>query len=333
VKAALEGWLHQRWYGDVPPGLGLRALAGLYRVLSSRQPPAAERLPVPVIVVGKFTAGGTGKTPLVIALAEYFRDRGYRPGIVSRGHGRKGGQPLRVVASTPVEASGDEPRLMFERTGLPVFVDRDRVAAARAAVDAGCNLVIADDGLQHRRLERDIEIEVVDAQRAYGNGLLLPAGPLRERPRRCDFRVLNGVEAQAEDHGAGGDGDWLMHLRLGDALRLVGGTQAASPVRPLADFLPGPVHAAAGIGHPERFFAALEGIGLSVTRHPFPDHHGFTAADFERMEGPILMTAKDAVKCRHLGLRDAWVIPAEAILPEGFYEAVRSALAGNHART
>lgn len=329
MKAALERWLQRRWYGDVPPGLGLRALAGLYRVLSAQAGPAAERLPVPVIVVGNFTAGGTGKTPVVIALAEHLRDRGYRPGIVSRGHGRKGDAPLRVEPSTPVEECGDEPRLMFERTGLPVFVDRDRVAAARAAVAAGCNLVIADDGLQHRRLGRDLEIEVVDARRGYGNGLLLPAGPLRERPRPCDFRVLNGADGQF----TGCPGDWAMDLRLGDALPLEPASNPAPSARALQDFLPGAVHAVAGIGHPERFFAALERIGLSLIRHPFPDHHAFSAADFQGMDGAILMTGKDAVKCRGLGLHDAWVVPAEATLPDGFFEAVRAALEGSHVRS
>ena len=176
MKATLERWLAERWYGGVAPGPGLRALAGLYRLARARRSDApAQKLPVPVLVAGNFTAGGTGKTPLVIAVARELAARGWRPGIVSRGYGRRGEGPVRVEVDTPVEYAGDEPKLIRERTGLPVFVDRDRVAAARAAIAAGCDLVIADDGLQHHRLARDVEIEVVDGERGYGNGLLVPA--------------------------------------------------------------------------------------------------------------------------------------------------------------
>ncbi len=253
MQAAIESWLLRRWYGDAAPGLGLRALAGIYRLLSSARPSGvAERLPVPVLVVGNFTAGGTGKTPLVIALAQYFSTRGFRPGIISRGHGRRSASPLRVTDSTPVESCGDEPRLMFERTRLPVLVDRDRVAAAQAAIAAGCDLVIADDGLQHRRLARDVEIEVVDGERGYGNGLLIPAGPLREAPRACDVRVVNGEATE--------DGSWSMHLRLRDAVSL----GDAARTRPLSLFVSSPAHAVAGIGNPARFFNALRSAGLQI---------------------------------------------------------------------
>ena len=311
MRSGLERWLARRWYGDVPPGIGLRALAGAFRVargLRGNEPP--QKLPVPVLVAGNFTAGGTGKTPLVIALAKELSARGWRPGIVSRGHGRRSEQPVRVEEGTPVADSGDEPKLIHERTGLPVFVDRDRVAAARAAIAAGCNLVVADDGLQHRRLARDVEIEVVDGERGYGNGLLLPAGPLREAPRQTDFRVVNG-EAMRE-------GDWPMHLRLREAVSL----SDDATRRSLAAFASTPVHAVAGIGNPERFFAALRAAGLPLHEHPFPDHHDFERADFRGMQGTVLMTEKDAVKCRGLGLRDAWSVPAEAELPPGFFDAL-----------
>lgn len=328
MKAALEQWLHRRWYGDVAPGLGLRALAGLYRVLSTRDATVPERLPAPVIVVGNFTAGGTGKTPLVIALARYFHSRGRRPGILSRGHGRASTAPVRVTAGMPAAECGDEPLLMFESTGLPVWVDRDRVAAAHAAIDAGCDLLISDDGLQHARLSREVEIEVVDGARRYGNGLLLPAGPLREAPRRCDFRVVNG-EGAAE-------GEWAMRLRLGDAVAIAAQQDGdAAPLRvtrALADFAPGPVHAIAGIGNPDRFFDALEGAGIATLRHPFADHHAFRAEDFRGLDGPVLMTGKDAVKCRRFGLADAWSVPVEAELEPRFFTAVEAALAATHAR-
>jgi tetraacyldisaccharide 4'-kinase len=323
VKSDLERWLARRWYGGVPPGLGLRALAGAFRVARGfRAESAPQRLPVPVLVAGNFTAGGTGKTPLVIALARELAARGWRPGIVSRGHGRRSEQPVRVEDDTPVAESGDEPKLIRERTGLPVFVDRDRVAAARAAVDAGCNLVIADDGLQHRRLARDVEIEVIDGERGYGNGLLLPAGPLREKPRATDFRVVNG-DGEAREAG-----DWPMYLRLREAVSLADdGTR-----RSLAAFASAPVHAVAGIGNPGRFFSALRAAGLNPQEHSFADHHDYERADFRNIRGTVLMTEKDAVKCRGLGLSDAWSVPVEAELPDGFYDALAARLEQSHGR-
>jgi tetraacyldisaccharide 4'-kinase len=324
VKAALERWLHRRWYGELPPGLGLRALAGLYRVLSSGGRPVPERLAVPVIVVGNFTAGGTGKTPLVIALARYFKAQGYQPAIVSRGHGRKSRRPIRVSADTDASECGDEPKLMFERTGLPVFVDGDRSAAARRAIADDCDLVISDDGLQHHGLARDLEIEVVDGERGYGNGLLIPAGPLRERPRPCDLRVVTGKGARPDD--------WSMQLRLGDAVPVHGELSSASlHARGLAEFAGSPVHAVAGIGNPGRFFEALRAFGLSVVEHAFEDHHVYVPGDFAGLDGHVLMTEKDAVKCRGLGLASAWAVPAEANLAPEFYAAVRARLERAHA--
>lgn len=332
MKAAIERWLAQRWYGGIAPGPGLRALAGIYRVMSSRRRRATYPLPlpVPVIVVGNFTAGGTGKTPLVIALAQYFQSRGRNPGIISRGHGRQSRLPVRVVATTTVAECGDEPRLMFERTGLPVLVDVDRLAAAHAAIAEGCDVLIADDGLQNRGLPRDLEIEVVDAHRRYGNGLLIPAGPLREAPRPCDFQVMNGP--------ATGPEPWTMQLQLSDAVAIAGNAAAVGPGeaalnrRALREFLPGPVHAVAAIGNPNRFFDALEASGLAIARYAFEDHHAFVAGDFAAMQGPVLMTEKDAVKCRSLDLPDAWAVPVDARLTEGFFEAVEDRLAALHAR-
>jgi tetraacyldisaccharide 4'-kinase len=226
---------------------------------------------------------------------------------------------------TPVSECGDEPKLIRERTGLPVFVDRDRVAAARAAIAAGCDLVIAADGLQHRRLARDLEIEVIDGERGYGNGLLLPAGPLREAPRPTDFRVVNVGEPSGSvlrEH------DVPMRLRLREAVSL----SDDATRRSLAAFASAPVHAVAGIGNPERFFAALRGAGLELHEHPFADHHDFERADFRDLRGTVLMTEKDAVKCRSLGLRDAWSVPAEAELPAAFFDALAARLEQEHAR-
>jgi tetraacyldisaccharide 4'-kinase len=316
VIARVEDWLQRRWYGGVTPGPGLRLLAAAYGLaLRARRQRSVPPMSVPVIVIGNFTAGGTGKTPLVIAIAKELSKQGYRPGIVSRGYGRRSSRPVRIDPQTRVEECGDEPRLIFERTGLPVFVDSDRVAAAERAIAAGCDLVIADDGLQHRRLHRDIEIEVVDGERGYGNGRLLPAGPLRESPRPCDLRVVNGETTLA-------NGDWNMRLVLGDAVSLEDPGQR----RPLSEFLGRHVHAVAGIGNPERFFGALARAGLSVSRHPFPDHHQLQRADFPDSADAILMTEKDAVKCRELGLANAWAVPVAAHLPAEFFQALLSRL-------
>jgi tetraacyldisaccharide 4'-kinase len=216
---------------------------------------------------------------------------------------------VRVAAATPVEVCGDEPKLMFERTGLPVQVDADRVAAARALVAAGCDIVLADDGLQHHALGRDVEIEVVDGARRYGNGRLLPAGPLREVPRATALRVVAGSGAQR--------GEWPMGALLGDARALDGGSR-----RPLARFRGTRVGAVAGIGHPQRFFGALADAGLDLDARAFADHHRFRAADFAGVPRPVLMTEKDAVKCRGLGLHDAWCVPLQADLPEEFFHAL-----------
>jgi tetraacyldisaccharide 4'-kinase len=316
VNSPIEGWLLRRWYGGVRPGFGLRLLAGIYGMaMPTRAQDSAERLPVPVLVIGNFTVGGTGKTPLVIAIAKELSANGYRPGIVSRGYGRNTTHGLRIQAQTSATECGDEPRLIFERTGLPVFVDTDRVAAAKQAIAAGCDLIIADDGLQHRRLHRDIEIEVVDAERGYGNGLLLPAGPLREHPRHCDLRVVNG-------DGASTANDWTMRLVLGDAIAL----NDPAKSRPLSDLIGNTVHAVAGIGNPERFFGALVQAGLSVSGHPFSDHHVFVRNDFPISQNAILMTEKDAVKCRDLGLTNAWKVPVEAQLPAEFFQTLLSRL-------
>jgi tetraacyldisaccharide 4'-kinase len=321
VRQGLERWLSRRWYGGEPPGLGLRALAGAWRLArAARTGATPQRVGVPVLVVGNFTAGGTGKTPLVIAIARELAARGWHPGIVSRGYGRRGDGPVKVEVETPVEEAGDEPKLIRERTGLPVFVDHDRVAAARAAIAEGCDVVIADDGLQHRRLARDLEIEVLDGERGYGNGLLLPAGPLREAPRATDFRVVNGEAVRP--------GDVPMRLRLREAASLADDSER----RPLAAFADAPVHAVAGIGNPARFFSALRAAGLELHEHAFPDHHDFERADFSAIKGTILMTEKEGVKCRSLGLADAWVVPAEAELPPEFLAALAARLGDAHGR-
>jgi tetraacyldisaccharide 4'-kinase len=325
VKAALERWLLRRWYGGVAPGAVLRLLAWVYgRLLRLRAWLyrrglfRVHRLRVPVVVVGNLVAGGSGKTPLIIAIARSMAAQGWAPGVVSRGYGRQSRELVLVSAHTPPELSGDEPLLIARQTGLPVAVCADRVEAARLLVARGCNLILADDGLQHTRLGRDVEIEVFDGVLRHGNGRLLPAGPLREPAhRKVDFQVVNGSAAEPSQ--------WPMTLELGLAKALDANDGAP---RPLASFAGRQVHAVAGIGHPARFFAALRNAGLDLIEHPFPDHHAFSADELAFSPAlPILMTEKDAVKCGALGLRGAWAVPAQARLPSGFFLQLQSRLA------
>ena len=191
--SVLESWLTNIWYGSKKPPLALRILSRIYAyVIGKLAPITIEKLPVPIVVVGNFTVGGTGKTPLIIALAEYLSSQGYCPGVISRGYSRKTKTPISVDASSTVEQVGDEPFLIARRATVPVRVDAERFRAAQFLIAHGCNIIISDDGLQHRALPRTLEIEVLDTQRGYGNGLLLPAGPLREPIRPVALRVLNG---------------------------------------------------------------------------------------------------------------------------------------------
>lgn len=316
--SSLHAWLDARWYGNRRPGLVLRALARLYAVLTALRRGAYQngwsrsvRLPVPVLVVGNLTAGGAGKTPLVIALCAALRERGWQPGVISRGYGRRDRAVRRVQADSTAELVGDEPLLVARRTGCPVAVAARRVDAGRLLLHgAEVDVLIADDGLQYYALQRDVEVLVVDGQRRLGNGRLLPAGPLRETPergRRCDATVVNGGIAQA--------GETSMRLRLGSAEPLLGGAS-----RPLASLVGSPVQAIAGIGHPPRFFSALGEAGLQVDPHPFPDHHPYTESDFAFDDGrPLLMTEKDAAKCHAFARHNWYAVGVDAELPADFF--------------
>jgi tetraacyldisaccharide 4'-kinase len=324
TRARLPAW----WFDDAPVPLGARMLASVYggltglrRSLYARHLLKAQRVPVPVVVVGNIAVGGTGKTPLTIALVERLRAAGWTPGVASRGHGRSDEKtPRWVDRDTSADEGGDEPVLIALRTGAKVRVDRDRVAAARALAQAGCDIVVCDDGLQHYRLARDVEIDVADGRRGRGNARLLPAGPLREpveRAAACDFRVVN-VGAGGEREGAAGFGEWPMHLLPGDAMPLTG-----HRARPLSSFEGLRVHAVAGIGNPERFFAMLRERGIAVVPHAFADHHAYVADDFAfGSKLPVLMTEKDAVKCRALADDDFHAVPVRAELPEAFWIAL-----------
>lgn len=322
------------WYDGAPVPVGMRLLSPLYAAVGRLRRRLYRRgwlkrrsLPVPVIVVGNITAGGTGKTPLTIALVQRLRAAGWNPGVASRGYGREQADTARwVQADTAVALGGDEPVLIAWKTGAPVRVDADRVAAGRALIEAGCDVIVCDDGLQHYRLARDIEIEVVDAQRRYGNGLLLPAGPLREpvaRAADCDFRVVNLGAAAADSAAAQcGFGQWPMELKIDSAQPLAGGRR-----RPLAAFAGQRVHAVAGIAHPQRFFDMLRAMRIGVVPHAFGDHHAYQPADLAfGSQLPVLMTEKDAVKCR--GFANDWhfAVPLQAELPAAFWVALTDRL-------
>lgn len=309
------------WYGDAAPPWHARALAALYGSVTSLRRRLfragvlrTRKVAVPVVVVGNVSVGGTGKTPLTIAIVQRLQQQGWRPGVASRGHGRREeGTPAWVDADTAPIDGGDEPVLIARRTGARVRVDRDRAAAARALIAAGCDVIVCDDGLQHYRLRRDIEIEVIDGRRRYGNGRLLPAGPLREpadRGASCDFRVVNGGDASF--------GEWPMQLRADSAVPLRGGRS-----RSLASFGGHRVQAVAGIGNPQRFFEMLRGFGMGVVPHAFDDHHRYVARDLEfGSELPVLMTEKDAVKCLAFANEWHYSVPVTAELPEAFWVAL-----------
>ena len=296
------GWL----YGLV---MALRRLAYARGLLKT------QRAAKPVIVVGNLTVGGTGKTPLVAWLAQQLALTGLRVGIVSRGYGRAGSAPQSVHAETSWREVGDEPMLLASLTGCDVVVARDRFAGAQELVALGVDVIIADDGLQHLRLARDCEIVVIDGARGFGNGRMLPAGPLREpasRVRSASLVVVNGTPEHASLRG-GVEGSLQMALFGGEALRVDG---LAMP-EPLEHFRGRRVHAVAGIGHPQRFFRDLRARGLDIVEHAFPDHHPFTVADLTFGDDlPVLMTQKDAVRCREIQDARLWYVPVVARFSE-----------------
>jgi tetraacyldisaccharide 4'-kinase len=305
-------WYRQHWFRHVLKPLalfyGLLIRIRKHRYTTGRYP--VNHFDVPVIVVGNITVGGSGKTPLVIWLVDFLRKTGYRPAIVARGYGGKARNwPQQVrIDSDPVTV-GDEAVLLARRCQCPVAVGPQRSACVEAVLShTDANLIISDDGLQHYALGRDIEIAVVDGQRRYGNGELLPAGPLREPVSRLDevdLIVANGPAQRNE---------YSMQLN-------------ARRICPLRDdncvdathFAGTKVHAMAGIGHPERFFTDLRNQGLAINEHVFPDHHDFSAKDIEFGDNaPVLMTEKDAVKCRRFADERHWYVPVEAEVDKHF---------------
>jgi len=316
---ALADTLEAAWYGQGRAPWWTWPLSALYggvtrlrRALYRAGVLRSERLGAPVIVIGNISVGGTGKTPLTIAVAHALGQHGFRPGVVSRGYGGTQREPGLLTASPDPAQVGDEPCLI-RASGIEVAVGRDRPAAARLLLAAGCDVVIADDGLQHYRLARDIEICVIDGQRRFGNRRLLPAGPLREpmgRLASVDFRVCNGGPQET--------GEVPMTLAGGQARALLDGHAQA-----LADFAGQRVRAIAAIGNPGRFFDSLRGYGLDVVEQAFPDHHAYTAAELDFHDHlPLLMTEKDAVKCAPFAQPHWWAVPVRAELPDAFLAAL-----------
>jgi tetraacyldisaccharide 4'-kinase len=318
--------LQRRWYMPhaAPAGWTL-PLASLYgcvtgarRGMYRRGCLRTSKLPVPVLVVGNIVAGGAGKTPLVIGLVEALRERGWNPGVVSRGYGGSTHAPILLDARPDPAATGDEPALIRLRTEVPVAVGADRVAAARLLLAAGVDVIVADDGLQHLRLARDLEICVVDGVRRFGNARLLPAGPLREplaRLRDMDWVVCNGGEPRT--------GEVPMQLVQTYAVAISDSGRSL----PLAGFAGTRVHAVAGIGHPARFFDDLRAHGIELLEHAFPDHHRYTPRDLDFSEDlPLLMTEKDAVKCAGFAQARWWSVPVSAALPASFFDDVAARL-------
>jgi len=326
------GWA-ERWYNGhplfallLPLSLVFALIAGLRRAAYRLGWVRAWRAPVPVVVVGNVSVGGTGKTPLTLALVEHLRRQGWRPGIVSRGYGGQGATcPQIVLMDSDAAQVGDEPLLLARRAQVPVVIDPLRVRGVQHLLaNSDCNIVLCDDGLQHYALARSVEIAVVDGQRGLGSGWLLPAGPLREPASRLhsvDLVVVNGAWRAAGDlPGAAA----IMSLASGTWQPVGADAGSMTASQPSA----GLIHAVAGIGHPPRFFAMLAGQGFQPIPHAFPDHHAYTAADLQfSPSAPVVMTEKDAVKCAAIAPPNSWYVPVQAILPDSFWQALDQRLA------
>ena len=318
--------IESRWYGKPgwlllfwPLSTLFRGVAALRRRIQMHD---RESLTIPVVVIGNITVGGTGKTPLIIALVRELQGAGYKPGVVSRGYGARltAGAVSLVTEESDSAEVGDEPLLIARAVQCPLAISRDRLAAARTLVQSGeCDLILSDDGLQHYRLPRDLEIAVVDGSRGFGNGHCLPSGPLREptaRLKAVDWVVRNGNQSCLEL------APWApvpMHIKPMGWINVHTGE-----LRPLeqTDWLKEPAYAVAGIGNPQRFFNTLSDLGLTFFRKAFPDHHSYRVSDFTGFAGEtVIMTAKDAVKCRAFARSNWWYLDVAAELPEAFRSA------------
>ncbi len=286
-----------------PVTLVFSILAFMRRVAYRLNLKKQSKFSVPVVVVGNITVGGTGKTPMVIALVNRLRDAGWKPGIVSRGYGGEAlSYPLLVTGETPVTQSGDEPAMIARHTSCPVMVDPQRSRAVQMlANNYDVDIVVSDDGLQHYAMSRNAEVVVVDAARGYGNGWLLPSGPLREGKWRLEN--VNAVLVNGGD-----DSNASFQLEQSDAVNLLDGSEL-----PLRAFSGQSGHAVAGIGNPGRFFQQLGDAGVKFESHTFPDHYNYMSSDLNFSGAKwVLMTEKDAVKCKAFANEKLWYVPVNA---------------------
>jgi tetraacyldisaccharide 4'-kinase len=318
MKKTLSRWAVDVWYKDAFLGILLLPFAYVFsdivrirRYLYRLGVLKSHTLPAPVIVVGNITVGGTGKTPLIIWLAELLKNSGYKLGIISRGYGGKSEiWPQIVNENSDVNKVGDEALLIAKQTRLPLVVGPSRVESAKKLLaEFDCDVVLSDDGLQHYKLKRDIEIAVVDGERRFGNGYCLPAGPLREPIERLgsvDFVVVNGEKYADHEFSMRLVGDTAVNMKSGE-------------LKPLQEFRGIACRAFAGIGNPGRFFKLLESNGLSCTTQSFPDHYQFERDDIEFGDNkPVLMTEKDAVKCTEFAGPYHWYVPVQAVPEPAF---------------
>jgi len=306
------------WYTKHPLGIVLLPLSWLYslvimlrRLCYQSGLIAVNQIDAPVIIVGNISVGGTGKTPLVIWLADYFKNKGFKPGIISRGYGGKlSGKSQQVRPDSNPELVGDEPVLIAKRTHCPVAIAVQRRRAAEELIEhCDCNLILCDDGMQHYSLDRDIEIAVIDGQRRFGNGRCLPAGPLREpisRLKTVDFVVSKYIAGRHE---------YKMEYSYGDLVSLTDPERSI----PVSSLNGQSVHAISGIGNPDRYYSYLRNNKLHIISHEFPDHHPFKKEDVNFNDGlAVVMTEKDAVKCSDYATENHWYLPITATLPDSF---------------
>ncbi len=338
MKSVTAYWSDLNWVSIVlwPMSLFYCLLVFLRRLLYRLGLLGAYRSALPVIVVGNIYIGGNGKTPLVIELVEQLKKRGYKPGVVSRGYGAYDKihhsaafpWPRRVTLEQAAGYFGDEPVLIHQATQCPVFIDPQRSSAVQALEQqTDCNVIISDDGLQHYALQRDIEINVTDARRLYGNGLCLPAGPLRESCRRLnsvDYIVYNISRGKLSDSLLLDKRSFSMNYTV-EALQSV--AQQPPMTMTLETFKGKIVHTIAAIGEPDAFFRLLKSHGLQLIEHPFPDHYQFQEQDLNFKDDlAVIMTAKDAVKCRMMQLNNCWYLPIKADISPQFFEDIERKL-------
>ena len=328
MKKSHHFWL-SAWYGKSRWIYLLLPLSWLFGLISSLRKLliirfAQKKLSVPLIVVGNISVGGTGKTPLIIALVQYLREQGLRPGVVSRGYGGSAPvYPYLLTESSTAKECGDEPLLIYQSANCAVCVAPDRVAAAEKLIAAGCNILLSDDGLQHYRLGRALEIAVVDGQRLFGNQQLLPVGPLREKPSRLKSVDMVVVNNPCKNFSLNVREFFTLHLKP-NAWRHIAINKSLTLDELEAK---SPMHAVAGIGNPERFFSTLDAMSLNYYAHAYDDHHQFTPEDFAGFNNElVVMTEKDAVKCTGFAKENWYALVVHAQLNKHFWQALQKKL-------